>query len=103
MYVWSYAACMTEVAITDARGRLASMSDAARSEAVCLTRRNRPVVAIIDADQRRRLHEDAEELAGIRAVYAARQETERLGATPNRAILPTSPRHRNSCVGRNHN
>lgn len=82
MYVLPYNVGMTEVAITDARGRLASIIDTARREPVYLTRRNRPVAAIIDADQLSRLLEDSEELADIRAVDAAWQETERLGETP---------------------
>ena len=82
MYVLPYTDDMTEVAITDARGRLASIIDAARSEPVYLTRRNRPVAAIIDSDQLRRLIEDADELADIRVVDAAWEETERLGETP---------------------
>lgn len=82
MYVLLYTDGMTEIAITDARGRLASIIDAARREPVYLTRRNRPVAAIIDTDQLSRLIEDAEELADIRAVDAAWEETERLGETP---------------------
>lgn len=82
MYVLLYTGVMTEVAITDERGRLASIIDAARREPVYLTRRNRPVAAIIDTDQLSRLLEDAEELADIRAVDAAWEETERLGETP---------------------
>jgi prevent-host-death family protein len=82
MYVLLYTVNMTEVAITDARGRLASIIDTARLEPVYLTRRNRPVAAIIDSDQLGRLLEDAEELADIRAVDAAWEETERLAETP---------------------
>jgi prevent-host-death family protein len=73
---------MTEVAITDARGRLASIIDAAKREPVYLTRRNRPVAAVIDTDQLAGLLADSEELADIRAVDAAWEETERLGETP---------------------
>jgi hypothetical protein len=40
------------------------------------------VAAIVDADQLRQLLEDAEELADIRAVDAAWDETQRLGETP---------------------
>ncbi len=82
MYVLAYSFDMHEVAITEARGRLASIIDTARSEPVFLTRRNRAVAAIIDADQLRQLLEDADELADIRAVDAAWEETERLGETP---------------------
>ena len=66
----------------DARGRLASIIDTARHEPVYLTRRNRPVAAIIDTDQLSRLLEDTDELADIRAVDVAWQETERLGEIP---------------------
>ena len=82
MYVLLYTGHMDEIAITDARGRLASIIDSARHQPVYLTRRNRPVAAIIDTNQLNRLIEDAEELADIRAVDAAWEETERLGETP---------------------
>ena len=81
-YVLPYSGEMTEIAITDARGRLASIIDTARRGPVYLTRRNRPVAAIIDADQLSQLLEDADELADIRAVDAAWEETGRLGETP---------------------
>lgn len=71
-----------QVAITDARSRLASIIDDARTEPVILTRRNKPVAAVIDGDQLAQLIADAEELADIRAVDAAWEETERLGETP---------------------
>jgi PHD/YefM family antitoxin component YafN of YafNO toxin-antitoxin module len=51
-------------------------------EPVYLTRRNRAVAAIIDADQLNKLIEDSDELADIRAVDAAWEETARLGETP---------------------
>lgn len=73
---------MSQVAITDARGRLASIIDEARSEPVYLTRRSLPVAAIVDVSFLERLLEDAEELADIRAVDEAWDETERLGETP---------------------
>lgn len=47
-----------------------------------LTRRDHAVAAIVDAEQLRQLLEDAEELADIRAVDAAWEETERLRETP---------------------
>lgn len=47
-----------------------------------LTRRNRPVAAVIDSAQLEQLLEDAEELADIRAVGSAWEETERLSETP---------------------
>ena len=49
---------------------------------VYLTRRNRPVAAVIDSAQLEQLLEDAEELADIRAVDSAWKETERLSETP---------------------
>lgn len=73
---------MSQIAITDARARLASIIDDARIEPVYLTRRNRPVAAVIDAGQLQRLLEDAEELADIRAVDAAWEETQNLGEEP---------------------
>jgi len=73
---------MTEVAITDARGRLASIIDSARTEPVYLTRRNHRVAAVVDSGQLKRLLDDADELADIRAVDAAWEETERLAETP---------------------
>ena len=73
---------MNQVAITDARGRLASIIDEARTEPVYLTRRSLPVAAVVDASFLERLLEDAEELADIRAVDDAWEETERLGETP---------------------
>lgn len=73
---------MTEVPITDARSRLASIVDEAQREPVILTRRNRPVAAVINAAQLSRLYADAEELADIRAVDAAWEETGRLDETP---------------------
>ncbi len=73
---------MSRISISEARARLASLIDDAHSEPVYLTRRERPVAAIVDADQFRNLLEDAEELADIRAVDAAWEETERLRETP---------------------
>lgn len=73
---------MSQIAITDARSRLASVVDQARREPVYLTRRNRAVAAVVDADLLAQLLEDAEELADIRAVDAAWEETERLEETP---------------------
>lgn len=73
---------MSEVTITDARGRLASIIDSAHESPVYLTRRRRAVAAIVDVDQLKQLIDDAEELDDIRAVDAAWEETERLGETP---------------------
>jgi prevent-host-death family protein len=73
---------MTHVAISDARARLASIIDDARAEPVYLTRRNRAVAAVVDSGQLAQLLEDAEELADIRAVDAAWEETQRLEEVP---------------------
>ena len=73
---------MSQIAITEARGHLASIIDEARREPVYLTRRNRRVAAVIDAEQLDHLLEDAEELADIRAVDAAWEETQHLEETP---------------------
>jgi prevent-host-death family protein len=73
---------MSEVTITEARGSLSALVDQAHEAPVFLTRRNRAVAAIVDADQLERLRADAEELADIRAVDDAWQEAERLKETP---------------------
>lgn len=73
---------MNQIAISDARGRLASIIDEARLEPVYLTRRNRAVAAVVDSGQLQQLLEDAEELADIRAVDAAWEETQRLDEVP---------------------
>ncbi|MGB4777642.1 type II toxin-antitoxin system Phd/YefM family antitoxin [Microbacterium sp.] len=73
---------MSRIAITEARERLAAVVDLARRETVYLTRRDRPVAALVDPDVLAQLQEDAEELADIRAVDAAWDETERLGESP---------------------
>lgn len=73
---------MSQIAITDARDHLAAVVDDARREPVYLMRRNRRVAAVVDAETLSQLLEDAEELADIRAVDEAWEETERLGETP---------------------
>ncbi len=73
---------MSQIAITDARDHLSAVVDQARSETVYLTRRNQAVAAIVDPAVLAQLLEDAEELADIRAVDAAWQETERLSELP---------------------
>jgi prevent-host-death family protein len=85
MYVLSdssYHGVMSEVTITDARGKLSALVDDAHREPVYLTRRDRAVAAIVDADHLQQLLADAEDLADIRAVDAAWEETDRLGETP---------------------
>lgn len=73
---------MSEVSITEARGTLSALVDQAHQAPVFLTRRNRAVAAIVDADQLERLHDDAAELADIRAVDAAWREAQKLKETP---------------------
>ena len=73
---------MSRIALTDARARLASIIEDARLEPVYLIRRDQPVAAVIDAAQLQQLLEDADELADIRAVEAAWEETEALGEEP---------------------
>jgi prevent-host-death family protein len=73
---------MSEVTITEAREKLSRLVDDSHTEPVFLTRRDRTVAVIVDADELRQLQEDAEELADIRAVDAAWEETEKLGESP---------------------
>lgn len=73
---------MSEIAITEARGKLGALVDAAHREPVYLTRRDRAVAAIVDAEVLRELMDAAEELADIRAVDEAWAETERLNEVP---------------------
>lgn len=73
---------MKSVAITDARAKLSALVDDSHREPIYLTRRNRPVAAIVDADVLEHLLSDAEEMADIRAVDSAWEETERLAETP---------------------
>ncbi|MGM7670695.1 type II toxin-antitoxin system Phd/YefM family antitoxin [Microbacterium sp. A93] len=73
---------MTEITLTDARDRLAFVVDQSRREPVYLTRGNVRVAVVVDTDSLARLLSDAEELADIRAVDAAWDETDRLGETP---------------------
>jgi prevent-host-death family protein len=73
---------MSEITITEARGKLSALVDDARRGPVFLTRRDRAVAAIIDAEQLQSLLDDAEELADIRAVDEAWSETKRLGEVP---------------------
>ena len=73
---------MSRITITDARAKLSTVVDEARHEPVYLTRRQRPVAAVVDAEVFARLLADAEELDDIRAVDAAWEETQRLGETP---------------------
>ncbi|MEC5152499.1 type II toxin-antitoxin system Phd/YefM family antitoxin [Cryobacterium sp. GrIS_2_6] len=64
------------IAVSDARDKLASIIDRARSEhePVFLSRRGRRVAAVIDADDLERLIELAEDMADIRAAEESREE-----------------------------
>jgi prevent-host-death family protein len=73
---------VSEVSISEARGRLASIIDDARREPVYLTRRNKRVAAVVDAEVLDRLLEAAEDLDDLRALEAAKAENERLGGEP---------------------
>jgi len=74
--VSAYDRAMTEMAVSDARARLADVVDAARvgHAPVYLTRRGQRVAAVIDADDLDRLIAAAEDLADIEAAKSAKQE-----------------------------
>ncbi|AXK45714.1 type II toxin-antitoxin system Phd/YefM family antitoxin [Brachybacterium saurashtrense] len=63
-----------EIAATKARDQLGRLIDRAHSEPVYLTRHDRRVGAIVDADTLDRLMEAAEELEDIAAYDAAKAE-----------------------------
>lgn len=67
------------MSISEARTRLASIIDDARREPVYLTRRNKRVAAVVDADVLDRLLEAAEDLDDLIAYDAAIAENERIG------------------------
>ena len=73
---------MTSIPITDARGRLASLVDAVRDEPVYLTRRNRAVAVLVDADEFDHMRELAEDAEDAAAAAAARREMEETGELP---------------------
>lgn len=73
---------MTDIAITDARDRLASVVDQARKSPVYFTRRGVKLVAVVDADYFDELLDAAEELADIRAASRAWEEAQTVGETP---------------------
>ncbi|MCA5923326.1 MULTISPECIES: type II toxin-antitoxin system prevent-host-death family antitoxin [Curtobacterium] len=70
---------MSEVSISEARGRLASIIDDARREPVYLTRRNKRVAAVVDAAVLDRLLEAAEDLDDLVAYDEAVAESARIG------------------------
>jgi prevent-host-death family protein len=69
---------MSDIAITDARDRLAAVVDQARRSPVFLTRRGTKLVAVVDADFFDELVDAWEELRDIRAI----EEADRLGEIP---------------------
>lgn len=73
---------MDRVTINAARDRLSTLVDRAPTAPVYLTRRDRAVAAIVCANVLRRLLDDAEELADIRAATAAQDEEQRLDEEP---------------------
>lgn len=79
---------MTELTVSNARARLADVVDEARvrHDPVYLTRRDRRVAAVIDADDLARLLEAAEDLADIEAARAARAEVKSGGSVPWEAV-----------------
>lgn len=70
------------MSISEARSRLASIIDDARHEPVYLTRRNKRVAAVVDADVLDRLLEAAEDLDDLQALEDAKAENERHGGEP---------------------
>jgi prevent-host-death family protein len=70
---------VSEVSISEARGRLASIIDDARHEPVYLTRRNKRVAAVVDAAVLDRLLEAAEDLDDLVAYDEAVAESARMG------------------------
>lgn len=67
------------MSISEARSRLASIIDDARHEPVWLTRRNKRVAAVVDADVLERLLEAAEDLDDLIAYDRAVEENARIG------------------------
>ena len=67
---------MSDVAVSDARSRLAEIIDEARRsrEPVYVTRRGRRVAVIVDADLYDQLIEEAEDALDRRELDAARDE-----------------------------
>lgn len=71
-----YNSYMTEVAVSDARSRLADVIEQSRrsGEPVSVTRRGRRVAVIVDAEAFDRLVETADEVEDQRELEAARAE-----------------------------
>ncbi|MGV1035512.1 MAG: type II toxin-antitoxin system Phd/YefM family antitoxin [Candidatus Nanopelagicales bacterium] len=75
---------MSEVSVTEARTKLASVVDDARVRhaPVFLTRRGKRVAAVVDASDLERLLEAAEDLADILAAQSARAELDKTSTEP---------------------
>lgn len=58
---------LAQISISDAASHLSTVAEQAQARAVYLTRRGRPVAALVDPKVLARLVADAEELADIRA------------------------------------
>ena len=73
-----------DLAVSAARGQLATIIDRARAEhvPVYLARRGRRVAAVIDADDLERILQLAEDMSDIRAAEAARAEMRATGEAP---------------------
>jgi prevent-host-death family protein len=69
---------MTEMAVSEARDRLADLIDTTRrsGEPVYVTRRGRRVAVILDPDAYERLLEDAEDTLDRAELRAAREEAD---------------------------
>lgn len=67
---------MTEVAVSEARNRLAEVIEESRrsGEPISVTRRGRRVAVIVDADTFDRLVEAADEIADLHELQAARAD-----------------------------
>lgn len=74
----SNASEMTEMAVSEARDRLADLIDTTRrsGEPVYVTRRGRRVAVILDPDAYERLLEDAEDTLDRAELRAAREEAD---------------------------
>ena len=75
---------MSEMTVTDARGRLSEAVDTARvnHEPVYLLRRGKRVAALIDAEDLATLIQAAEDREDLREANAAREEMIETGETP---------------------
>lgn len=73
-----YNSYMSEIAVSEARSRLAEVIDEARrsGEPVYVTRRGRRVAVIVDADQYDRVLAEAEDVLDRRELDAARREND---------------------------